>query len=211
MKTSKTKLAGLYGITDSKLQPSAAALLAAVEAALDGGMKVLQYREKQLTESEQLKQAAQLKRLCAEYGALFMINDNVSLALAVDADGVHLGKTDSSIQQARQQLGSDRIIGASCYNRIELALEAEQQGVDYVAFGRFFSSLTKPEAVQADMQLLQQARQQLTIPICAIGGVKLENARPLIRQGADMVAVIHDLFSAPDIRQHAIDYSALFA
>ncbi len=210
MRTLKTRLSGLYGITDSGLQPSSAALLSAVEAALDGGMKVLQYREKKLNAAQQLLQARQLKQLCTAYDALLIINDNVSLALAVEADGVHLGKTDSDIQQARQQLGMDRIIGASCYNQIQLALDAQNQGVDYVAFGRFFNSLTKPQAVQAEPALLAQAQQQLSIPVCAIGGIRLDNAASVIEQGADMIAVIHDLFSAPDIRQRASDFTALF-
>lgn len=210
MRTLKTRLSGLYGITDSGLQPSTATLLSAVEAALDGGMKVLQYREKKLTASQQLLQARQLKQLCTEYDALLIINDNVSLALAVDADGVHLGKSDSDIQQARQQLGIDRIIGASCYNQIQLALDAQSQGVDYVAFGRFFNSLTKPQAVQADPALLLLAQQQLSIPVCAIGGIRLDNAALVIEQGADMIAVIHDLFSASDIHQRASDFTALF-
>jgi thiamine-phosphate pyrophosphorylase len=206
----KSRLAGLYGITDSNLLPSTASLLTAVESALDGGMKILQYREKKLPESEQVQQALALKRLCDEYQALFIINDNVALALKVGADGVHLGKSDSDIEQARRQLGGDRLIGASCYNRIDLALDAQNRGVNYVAFGRFFPSLTKPDAVQADPQMLQLARQQLTVPVCAIGGISLDNANILVEQRVDMIAVIHDLFSARDIRQRARDLAALF-
>jgi thiamine-phosphate pyrophosphorylase len=210
MRLVKSSLAGLYGITDSSLQPSTASLLTAVDSALDGGMKILQYREKKLPESEQIQQAQALKRLCDEYQAQFIINDNVALALKVDADGVHLGKSDSDIERARSQLSGDKLIGASCYNRIDLALDAQNRGVDYVAFGRFFPSLTKPDAVQADPQILQLARQQLTVPLCAIGGIRLDNANILIEQGVDMIAVIHDLFSARDIQQRACDFAALF-
>jgi thiamine-phosphate pyrophosphorylase len=210
MSKTKSRLSGLYGITDSTLLPSTTDLLNSVEAALDGGMSILQYREKKLSEPKQIKQAQALKRLCNAYHALFIINDNVSLAHKVNADGVHLGKTDSDIEQARRKLGSDRLIGASCYNRIDLALDAQNRGFDYVAFGRFFPSLTKPEAVAADPQLLQQVRDQLTIPVCAIGGINLENANIVIEQGADMIAVIHDLFSAQDVRQQAGNFAALF-
>jgi thiamine-phosphate pyrophosphorylase len=210
VKKVKNRLCGLYGITDSSLQPSTTSLLSAVEAALDGGMTILQYREKKLPDSEQIQQALALKRLCDAYQALFIINDNVSLALEVEADGVHLGKFDCDIQLARSQLGSDRIIGASCYNQIELALEAQNKGFDYVAFGRFFPSLTKTDAIAADPQMLQQASQQLSIPLCAIGGINLDNANIVIEQGAEMIAVIHDLFSVPNIKQRAHDFSALF-
>lgn len=210
MKKLKTKLKGLYGITDSSLQSTTQSLLSAVEAALDGGMQVLQYREKLLSYEEQLDQAKALKKLCAEYQAVFIINDNVSLALAIDADGVHLGRTDSDIHRARQLLGSKKIIGASCYNQLALALDAQQQGFDYVAFGRFYPSQTKPEAVAADLGLLQQARMQLDLPLCAIGGITLDNAAQLIEQGADMIAVIHNLFSAQHIQQRARDFSAFF-
>jgi thiamine-phosphate pyrophosphorylase len=210
MKKAKTKLAGLYGITDSSLLPTSSSLFAAVEAALQGGMRILQYRAKILPDAEKRRQAERLKQLCADYRALFIINDDVTLAAAVDADGVHLGKNDSDIKIARQQLGDDKIIGASCYNRLELALQAQQMGFDYVAFGRFFPSQTKPEAVQADPHILQQAASQLSIPLCAIGGIQPSNAALLIEQGADMIAVIHALFSAADIRQRAADFSSLF-
>jgi thiamine-phosphate pyrophosphorylase len=206
----KIKLAGLYGITDASLLPTTSSLMSAVEAALQGGMNILQYRDKTLPLSEKRHQARLLRQLCTDYQALLIINDDVELALDVDADGVHLGKSDSDIQLARQRLGTDSIIGGSCYNRLELAVEAERAGFDYVAFGRFFPSLTKPEAVQADPQMLQQAREQLSIPICAIGGIKLDNAEQLVRQGIDMIAVINDLFSASDIRQRAQDFCNLF-
>ena len=208
---SRTRLSGLYGITDSSLQPTTQDLLTAAEQALDGGMKMLQYREKRLPTAQQESQAKQLRQLCIQYDALLIVNDDVELALAVDAHGVHLGKSDGNTGLARQQLGSDRIIGTSCYNQIELAIQAQEQGADYVAFGRFFDSLTKPDAVQAMPELLTRAKKQLSIPLCAIGGIRLDNALVVVEQGADMIAVIHDLFSAQDVQQRARDFSALFS
>ena len=206
----RTRLGGLYGITDSILLPDESTLLTAVEAALKGGMSLLQYRDKTSAVADRLQQALSLKGLCHRYGALLIINDDVELAAKIAADGVHLGRQDSDIGSARLRLGERAIIGCSCYGRLDLALEAERQGADYVAFGRFFPSQTKPEASPADPALLGQARERLDIPVCAIGGINTDNAQGLIDQGADMLAVIHDLFSSDEVYQRALDFSRFF-
>ena len=206
----RTRLYGLYGITDQSLLTDLPTLTAAVNQALRGGMRLLQYRAKQQPAAQRLRQAQALKQLCAEHDALFIINDDVELASAVAADGVHLGREDATIQQARALLGAQAIIGCSCYNRLPLAQQAQQQGADYVAFGRFFPSSSKPEAVEAGTGLLQQAKTMLDIPVCAIGGITPANASTVIEQGADMIAVIQGLFAQADVYQQAKKFSQLF-
>ncbi len=206
----KARLKGLYGITDRRLMPDTGRLLKAVQAALHGGMNILQYRDKHLPYEQQLEQAGLLKQLCRQHGALFIINDNVGLALEAGADGVHLGRQDQDINTARERLGSQAIIGCSCYNRLELARQSCLEGADYVAFGRFFPSNTKPDAVQARPELLDQARPELDCPLCVIGGITTDNAPHLISRGADMVAVIQGLFAAPDIELQANRFSRMF-
>ena len=210
MTNKSSALHGLYGITDATLLPSTTRLTSAVEAALKGGMRILQYRDKQRSFTEQVEQALALKDLCVAYDALLIINDSVPLAKEVDAHGVHIGREDGALDIARDQLGPKAIIGCSCYNSIELAQQAQQEGADYVAFGRFFSSLTKPETKAVDIDIIQRARSVLNLPVCAIGGITTRNATQLITQGVDMVAVINDLFSAQDVEQKARQFSALF-
>lgn len=207
--THTNHLQGLYAITD----PCAGQydeLYNRVEQALAGGARILQYRDKSNDHARRKAEAASLQSLCREHHCLFIINDDIELAARVAADGVHIGKDDAVLQQARAQLGADAIIGVSCYNRIELALEAEAAGADYVAFGRFFSSSTKPEAVQADSKLLSLATQTLNLPLVAIGGITTNNAPELITAGADMLAVIGDLFHQPDTRAKAETFTSLF-
>lgn len=203
-------LYGLYGISDAVLLPDTEVLLAAASAAIKGGLKILQYRDKHASYQHQCEQARLLRQLCLVNEVTFIINDNLDLALEVGADGVHVGQNDSLISSARETLGAEAIIGCSCYNDIERARQAQHQGADYVAFGRFYPSLTKPDALPAYPELLQQARAELEIPLCAIGGITPKNAANLIEQGADMVAVIQGLFAAKDIRQQAQGFSRLF-
>lgn len=210
MTTERPALRGLYGITDPTLCPGDDRLVAAVEAALRGGMRILQYRDKQLPAAAQLHQARKLHALCQAHGALFIVNDDIELAQQCGADGVHLGRDDGSVSAARRQLGEHAIIGCSCYDRLELALEAQQLGADYVAFGRFHASSTKPDAVHAPIDLLDQASAELAIPICAIGGIETTNAGALVRRGAHMIAVINGLFGTTDIERRAREFAALF-
>jgi len=195
------KLRGLYAITPD----GADELEGKVGRALEGGIALLQYRSKQRNRS----QAAAIVRLAHEFGVPVIINDDVELALELAADGAHLGREDGDVRAARQRLGK-RILGASCYNDAGLARTAVQAGADYVAFGSVFASPTKPQAVRVPVQLFRDAK-ALGVPLAAIGGVTLANAPELIAAGADLLAVISDLFDAPDIRQRARDYGKLFA
>lgn len=206
---SRKPLHGLYAITDTRLCPDEV-LVSRVEQALLGGCRLVQYRDKRVDLPRRLAQAQQLKVLCQRYQALLIINDDLALAQAVAADGVHLGRDDPDPLHARSLLGQQAIIGVSCYNRLDLALEAASLGVDYVAFGRFFPSLTKPAALQAMPELLRQARMVLDLPLVAIGGITPENGAPLIEAGADMLAVIQGVFGQPDIRAASRQFSDLF-
>ena len=207
-------LSGLYAITDDNLLANR--LLPAVEAALAGGCRIVQYRHKQTDRllqtdrSRLLAEANALLVLCNQSGAKLLINANVELAYAVRAHGVHLGQNDMPIAEARALLGHDAIIGITCHDSLELALAAQAAGADYVAFGRFFSSSTKPSAPPADLSVLHEARQQLQIPVVAIGGITLDNAPSVIATGADMLAVLGDLFGAADITGRARAYCELF-
>lgn len=197
---------GLYVITDGS---TGDVLLSKVEQALRGGAAIVQYRDKTTHTVRREQEAAALRSLCQQHNALFIVNDDVSLAKTVQADGVHVGRDDSVLATARAYLGKTAIIGVSCYNRLDLALEAAKQGADYIAFGSFFPSPTKPNAPRATLDLLQTARQQLDLPICAIGGITLGNAPSLLANGADMLAVITDVFNSAAIAQQAARYQAL--
>lgn len=199
---------GLYAITPD--EPDTAALLQQVEQALRGGARILQYRNKLADAPLRQQQASALRDLTRRYGATFIVNDDVGLAAHVAADGVHLGANDGAIAAAREVLGESRLIGASCYNRAPLARDAVRQGADYVAFGAFFPSGVKPHAVRAEAPLLRQARQELKLPLVAIGGITLANGGQLVTAGADALAVISALWQAPDIEQAARHFSNLF-
>lgn len=194
------KLRGLYAIT-----PEGPGLEAKVRAALEGGIALLQHRRKQGDAAE----AGRVARLAREFGVPLIVNDDVALALELGADGVHLGRDDGDLALARKRL-EGRILGASCYNDLERARLAVAAGADYVAFGSVFPSPTKPHAVRAPLALFREAK-ALGVPLAAIGGITLENAAPLIAAGADLLAVISDLFDAPDIRARARQYGKLFA
>jgi thiamine-phosphate pyrophosphorylase len=204
------KLHGLYAITDSQLL--AGKLLPYVEAALKGGAKLLQYRDKSTDDARRLREAEALRELCNRYGAALIINDDAELAARLGV-GLHLGQTDGSLSVARALLGRQAIIGGTCHAQLELAEAAAKEGVSYVAFGRFFNSTTKPGAPAANVELLDAAKARINLPIVAIGGVTLDNAPALIAHGASMVAVIHGLFgadSATEVERRARAFSALF-
>ncbi|SDT32120.1 thiamine phosphate synthase [Pseudomonas oryzae] len=205
-------LRGLYAITDSQLLADGR-LLPYVEAALKGGAKLLQYRDKSTDAALRLRQAEALAELCLRHGAQLIINDDLELAARLGV-GLHLGQEDGSLSAARALLGRHAIIGATCHARLELAEQARNEGASYVAFGRFFNSQTKPGAPAATPELLDEARARLRLPIVAIGGVTLDNAPGLIARGASMVAVIHALFAAPnaaEVERRAHAFSQLFA
>lgn len=200
------EIRGLYAITDPTLIP-AAQLLQACEAALRGGARLLQYRDKPASDRERRQRAASLRDLCRDHNALFLINDDPELAADIGADGVHIGQSDGGIERARRLLGDKAIIGISCYSDPYLARAAAAAGANYVAFGRFYPSVTKPQAPAADPAVLAT---DLAIPLVAIGGITTDNAASLIGAGADAVAVIHGLFSAADIEAQARAFARLF-
>jgi thiamine-phosphate pyrophosphorylase len=201
-------LRGLYAITPDVT--NFAALLTMVSAVLQGGVKLIQYRQKNAPLLEQSRQAREINALCVGAGAALIINDNVELAQQIDAAGVHLGRDDMRLGEARNILGPHKIIGVSCYNQLALAENAVAAGADYVAFGAFFPSQIKPNAVRAELALIIEAKKKFATPIVAIGGITLQNAPQLIAAGVDAVAVISDLFSAPDITARAIAFQNLF-
>lgn len=203
------KLAGLYAVTDEHLIPEEK-FKQAVEAALQGGAKIIQYRDKSDDENKRFQQADILCDLCRQYKAISIINDDIALTKAVNADGIHLGRDDISITEARRSLGKEAIIGISCYNDLQLASDAEKHTASYVAFGAMFSSPTKPGAITSDPHIITAAKQQLSIPVCAIGGITEQNIQQLVQQGADMTAVISSLFSSKDIKGSADTLSQYF-
>lgn len=200
---------GLYAITDSKLL-SSEQLVEAVAFAIQGGAQMIQYRNKSGNAEQRQWEASDLNNMCRPLGIPLIINDDVEMAAQVFAAGVHLGKDDADITAARAKLGPRAIIGVSCYNNIESALAAEQAGADYVAFGSFFPSRVKPEAVKAELALLHEAKQKLKIPVVAIGGITADNGRQLVEAGADMLAVITEVFGQADIRAAAEKFANLF-
>jgi thiamine-phosphate pyrophosphorylase len=200
---------GLYAVTDSQLI-SAEDLTHRVAQAIAGGAVMVQYRDKHKPRDVRQREAAALQAMCRERGVPLIINDDIELAATVGAAGVHLGREDASLAQARERLGPGALIGVSCYNRFERARAAAAAGASYVAFGRFFPSATKPEAVQAGETLLEQARAQLDLAVVAIGGITPNNAAGLVAAGADLLAVIHGVFGQPDVEAAARRYAALF-
>lgn len=203
---------GLYAITPDT--PDTDWLLSASEALVKAGCPTLQYRDKTSSESLRQRRAEHLARLCRDHGTTFIINDDIALARAVDADGVHLGASDGDLLTARAKLGPNKLLGASCYADLPRAQAAAQAGANYVAFGAFFPSPTKPNATTAPLTLLQAAKTVLSVPICAIGGITLANAQALVDAGADQIAVISDLFipgaNAKILSSRALAFQSLF-
>jgi len=200
------RLRGLYFVTPG----NAAGRLELVLAALQGGARIVQYRDKTDDTEARRRKADAILALCRRTGALCLVNDDVELCQAIGADGVHLGEADAAIEAARARLGADRIIGASCYNDLQQAHAAVAAGADYVAFGSIYPSATKPQARRADLNLLRTARRELDVPICAIGGITADNAAPVVASGADMIAVIQGISAAPDPEAAARALQALF-
>ncbi len=204
-------LRGLYAITDTRIAARRnQALTTMVTAALRGGARLIQYRDKTAATEQRYAAALQLRELCDQFNATFIINDDVALALACHAHGVHLGQSDSALVAARAQLGAEKIIGISCHSDQRLAVQAQQLGADYIALGRFFPSQTKPEAPPATLATLRAIRKAVHIPIVAIGGVTPQNAATLIAAGADMIAAIAGVFDNNDIEAATMEYVRLF-
>ncbi len=191
------RLRGLYAITPD--WADSRRLIAVTEAILDGGCRLLQYRNKTTSDCHRQEQAVALRGLTRRYGALLIINDDADLAAFAEADGAHLGEDDGELAAARGRLGAG-LLGASCYQSLDLARRASRAGADYLAFGSFFASPTKPLARRADPDLLGAARAEFALPVCAIGGITLDNTASLVAAGADMLAVISALYDAADPR-----------
>ena len=207
-KAERPHIAGLYAVTPDIADTDQ--LLALVKACLVGGASIIQYRNKTASHGLRIRQSRALLDLCREHHVPLIINDHIELCLAIAADGVHLGGNDGSLAEARQRLGNDKVLGASCYNRFELALEAKAAGADYLAFGSCFDSDTKPAAVRAPLEVLGRARKEIGLPLVAIGGITLDNAAQAINAGADAIAVISSLFDAAAPRAQAEAFAQLF-
>lgn len=207
---------GLYGVTPE--WDDTDKLMEAISAATRGGMVALQWRRKTASPETGLIQARRLAEHCHKLGLLFIVNDDWRLAALIDADGVHLGREDGSIAQARLALGSDKIIGCSCYNQPTLATQALKADVDYIAFGAMYPSKIKPDAIRATLENIEQGRKlteaSLTRPrvaVVAIGGITADNAAPVVQAGADSIALISGLFDSDNIQATAAQCAALFA
>ncbi len=205
-------LRGLYAVTpDDPLLPRLSAL---VKASLDGGVRLVQYRNKTAPAPLRRAQAAELLRICRAYGARLIVTDDFWLAVEIGADGAHIGRADApggSLKAARDALGARRILGVSCYNELERAELAVAAGADYIAFGRMFPSSTKPYALEATTDLIATAKQRFDMPVAAIGGITVTNAREVLAAGADMLAVVGDLFNAMNIKARAEAFQSLWS
>jgi thiamine-phosphate pyrophosphorylase len=204
-------LSGLYAVTpDDRLLPRLSAL---VEMVLEGGVRLVQYRNKQAPPPLRRAQAAELLRICRGFGARLVINDDPRLAIEIGADGAHLGRDDfrgGELVALREVLGPDRLLGVSCYDDLAAAGEAAAAGADYLAFGSVFPSVTKPLARRVSLEMLTEARRRFDLPVAAIGGITVENAPEAIAAGADLLAVVSGLFNATDIRRRAEEFQRLF-
>lgn len=202
-------VSGLYVIT-GRYHSGVDQLAEMVAAAVDGGACVVQYRDKSDDHGRRLKEAVRLRALCNERGVPLIVNDDIALACRVGADGVHLGGNDRTIADARREMPAGAIIGRSCYDSFDLAIEAAEAGADYIAFGSFFPSPTKPQAVRASTELLRRARNELDLPTVAIGGITPENGASLVAAGASLLAVISAVFATPDITRAARAFAPCF-
>lgn len=203
------RLRGLYAITDATLCAKRG-LIADVAAAIRGGAVMIQYRDKSTDVARREQEARALLALCRKQGVPLIINDDVELARTIGADGVHLGVEDGGMRAARSRLGDDAILGMSCYDSLELARSARAGGANYLAFGAFFASPTKPAAVPAPLALLREASDNLRLPIVAIGGITPDNGAALVAAGAGLLAVVSGVFAGDDPELAARQYAALF-
>jgi thiamine-phosphate pyrophosphorylase len=199
---------GLYLVTPD--WDDTEALIKATEMALTVGVGLLQYRHKTASGDLRLEQASALLKLCRQLNVPFIVNDHIDLCLKLDADGIHVGGTDASVAVVRTLIGKDKILGASCYGDFALAEQAQIAGASYVAFGGFYPSRVKKYEVSTPASIVSKAKSELTVPVCVIGGMTPENAKPLVREGADMVAAISSVYSAADIAAAVREFVAIF-
>ncbi len=199
---------GLYLVTPD--WDDTEALIKATEIALTVGVGLLQYRHKTASGELRLEQASALLTLCRQHNVPFIVNDHIDLCIALDADGIHVGGTDASVAVVRTLIGKDKILGASCYGDFALAEQAQIAGASYVAFGGFYPSRVKKYEVSTPASIVSKAKAELTVPVCVIGGMTPENAKPLVKEGADMVAAISSVYSAADIATAVREFAVLF-
>ncbi len=204
------KLRGLYVITDTKLIPRQR-FVKTVEAAVRGGATMVQLREKETPREEVIRLGRELLDVTHAYGALLIVNDHPAIAREIGADGAHVGREDPPVAEARAMLGPEAIIGASCYGDAARAVAAEQAGADYVAFGTPFPSPTKPKRTDTSLGIFGEVKQQVKVPVFAIGGITIENAPQVIDAGADGIAVVSGVFAAPDVEAAARALAHLFS
>ncbi|NVJ52769.1 MAG: thiamine phosphate synthase [Campylobacteraceae bacterium] len=201
-------LNGLYVISDDNLTPKNT-ILTQIEEALKGGATIIQLRDKISQDKEIEELILNLQELCRKYNALFVLNDRVKLAIKLNCDGLHVGRSDHHrVEEIRKEYKG--ILGVSCYGDLQLAKSMEDKGANYVAFGSFFPSSTKPNAAVVNKEVIKEAKEKLSIPVCVIGGITSKNANILINEGANMVAVISDIFKSKDIKQKCIEYNNIF-
>jgi len=198
----------MYAVTPNDLDT--ARLCNNVEAALRGGVKLVQYRNKMADTGLRLMQASALLALCRSFKVPLVINDHLDLCAQIDADGLHLGATDCDLSAARRLLGNDKIIGASCYNQIDLALKAKEAGASYVIFGVSFNSDSAPDALEVPLSEFIEAKQKISIPIVVIGNLTLDNAAQVIKAGATSIALMNGLFNAKNIQETSQQFAQLF-
>ena len=199
---------GLYAITPDMADLNT--LVHKTQLVIEGGAFMVQYRSKIHDRDVKMHQCAAILRLCREYDVPFIVNDDVEMCRILEADGVHLGENDDNIAEVRRILGEDAIIGSSCYDQLNRAKQAQEEGASYVAFGAMFPTPTKPNAPRATLALLREAKSQIHIPIVAIGGITVNNAHDVIEAGVDAIAVITSLFEAKTIKETAETFLKMF-
>ncbi|MCH8534376.1 MAG: thiamine phosphate synthase [Flavobacteriaceae bacterium] len=193
-------LKGIYAITDEILTPNTS-IVSQVEAALKGGARIIQLRNKSAQDKDLIKTATQLQALCVKHKATFFINDRVELAQKIGADGVHIGYSDLGVKETRELISPTVLIGVSCYGDIERAKQAIKDGADYVAFGAFYPSKTKPKAAVVDFKVIAQAKKELGVPVCVIGGINEDNIKEIAAYQPDMFSLVSDIFEAKNIQE----------
>jgi len=196
-------LKGLYVLTDASLTPKQT-ILSQIERVLSSGVSVIQYRDKYASDEEAELTCKALQDLCTRYNALFIIDDRLALAKKIGADGLHVGEDDVSFEEARAVLGEEKIIGVSCYGDIQRAKKYEALGADYVAFGSFFPSPTKPHSKVVPLDVLEEAKKALHVPICAIGGINLSNIADIAHYEIAMVSLISAVYENDTIEANIL-------
>lgn len=205
---SSSNLNGLYVITDDTLTPPNS-MMYQIEQTLQGGAKIVQYRDKTNTRLHVKEKALALEGLCKRHNAIFVLNDEVELAIELGLSGLHVGKSDHHrVEEIRKNFSG--YLGISCYGDVGLAKELQDKGVDYVAFGSFFRSPTKPASAVVELEVLRQAKEELNIPICAIGGINSKNAAQVMKYSPDMICLISDIWKSEDIQAQSKIFSNLY-